>query len=190
MILVINNHTVTLKDLKKVLKKLGATFIIRDQKSSLSGLEKKHIKGIILSGGGPNLDKKINVKQIRADLMSLAENKVPILGICEGHQIIGAEFGGAVKTLKSYLINKKEKIKILKRSKIFKGLPKEIYAFEYHGRYVSQIPKEFDLAAESKEIKNEAFFHKTRPIFSVQFHPERSGEHGEKIINNFLTICK
>ena len=181
MILIINNHSLHLDSLKKVVKKLGHEILLKDQRSFLDDFKSSSIKGIILSGGGPDLDEKIDLDNIIADIAALLNFDVPVLGICEGHQILGTIFGGRIEKL----IEKREginKIKKLKDSVILAGIPKKFDAYEAHWRYIKKIPKSFDLVASSKKNKVEAISHKTKPIYGVQFHPEVSGEVGEKIL--------
>ena len=188
MILLIDNHSSYIGKIAEMLDEWKIKFTIKDQKSPLSDINKNKVKGIILSGGGPNIDKKINLSMIRADLVSLLDFNLPVLGICEGHQIISEVFGGEVGKLKK-TINKINKVRLLKKEAIFKGLPDIIEIKEDHGRYVKKIPEDFVLAATSKKDKIESLFHKTKPIFTIQFHPEGSGEFGEKIMKNFIDIC-
>jgi len=145
---------------------------------------------VILSGGGPLLDKKIYFKKIRADISCLINYTVPILGICEGHEIIGHACGGELVKLKKKARYTNLKLKILNKTKIFKGLPDTIEVYEHHSRYVKNVPDDLIITASSKKDKIEAFFHKKRPIFGVQFHPEKSGKAGEKIFKNFVELCK
>ena len=188
MILLINNHSNYLKSLENMLKRQKVNFILKNQESLIDDVEKRKIKGVILSGGGPELTRKIKLNKIRADIASILNFDVPVLGICEGHQIIGEIFEGEVSDLKKP-IYKKIKVKLVKKSPIFKNLPEEIEVQQSHARYVRKAPEEFEIAASSSKTKIESLFHKEKPIFSTQFHPEKSGENGEKIIKNFLEIC-
>lgn len=81
------------------------------------------------------------------------------------------------------------KVKILSKKKIFKGIPDEITVYEHHERYLKNIPDMLEIVASSRKTKVEAIFHKTRPIFGLQFHPEKSGKYGEKIFKNFVDLC-
>lgn len=188
VILIVNNHSPYVKELREIVEKRGMKIVVVDQRDDLSSIRKQEIEGIILSGGGPNLDRLIDIDDIKADIVSILNFSAPILGICEGHQIIAQVFGGKINRLKKYF-EKENKITILKKSAIFEGLDKEIIMKESHGRYVKSISEDFVIAATSEKTKIEAVFHKSKPIFSVQFHPEASGPNGQKIIENFLDIC-
>jgi GMP synthase (glutamine-hydrolysing) len=188
MLLIINNHSDWIRSLENELKRKQKRFILKDQSSLGKSISKKNIRGVILSGGMPNIDVKINMSKIRANMVALLTLDVPILGICLGHQIICESFGGDILKRKS-LIEENIRITILKQNKIFKGLPKQITVQESHKRFAKNLSSELQLAATSHEDKIEAVFHKSRPIFGTQFHPEKSGIHGDKIIENFLNIC-
>ena len=187
MILIIDNHSGNINKIEKILKKFNQKYKIQNQSSLFK--EIKNIKGIILTGGGLILDKKIMLNKIRADTSSIINYNVPVLGICLGHEIIGELCGAEISKLKKPIKDKEIKIKILKREAIFKNLPEEISVWENHSRHLSAIPNSFVLAATSQKSKAEALFHKTKPIYTVQFHPEESSEIGEQIIKNFLDIC-
>ena len=190
MLLIIDNHSGLVGSITRILDELKCKYIIKDQKSFLADINVEKIKGVILSGGGPDLDTEIDVNDIRADFAALINFDVPVLGICEGHEIIGYACGGTVKRLKDRVVTESNTVKILNKSKIFKGLPNEIKVYENHGCYVSNLPDFLELTATSSANTIEGFFHKTKPIYCVQFHPEESGEYGEKIIKNFVSLCK
>jgi GMP synthase (glutamine-hydrolysing) len=190
MILIVNNHSRNVPLIKDILKKYRFKFAEKDQKSLFRNLDSSKIKGVILSGGRPQLDQRLYFNKIRADVSCLINYDVPILGICEGHEIIAEACGGEVVKLRNPSRYASLRVKILKNSKIFKGLPEHIEVYEEHSRYARSLPKELVVSASSRKDTIEGLFHKNKPIFGVQFHPERSGEHGEKIIKNFLDICR
>ena len=188
MILIIDNHSGNLNKIKSILKKYNQNYLVKEQSSLFK--KSKNIKGIILTGGSLILDKKIMLSKIRADVSSIINYDVPILGICLGHELIAELCGAEVVKLKTPIKDKEIEIKILKRKAIFKDLPEKIVVWENHSRYLRAIPNSFNISATSGKSKTESLFHKTRPIFTVQFHAEESHEMGEKIIKNFLDIVK
>lgn len=189
MILIINNHSKNVPLIEDILKKNNVSYDIKDQKTMLKSIDESRYNGIILSGGIPVLDKEIHFNTIRADIACLINCDVPILGICVGHEIIGAACGAELIKLKNHSWIPDLKIKILKKTRIFKGLPDEIIAYEHHSRYLKNVPSDLIVAASSRKDTIEAIFHKKRPIFGLQFHPEKSGKAGEKIFRNFLDMC-
>ena len=113
----------------------------------------------------------------------LKEVKIPVLGICFGLQLIALTYGADIKNGKN--TKKDVKIEFLKKDKLFSGLPSEIEFHENHQERVS-MPTEFIHLAKSEDSLVEAFKHKTKDIYGVQFHPECSGEFGKIIFENFL----
>ncbi len=189
MILIIDNHSRNVPLIEKILKKQNIKYTIKDQKTMLRTIEKSRYRGIIMSGGVPCLDEKISFNTIRADIACLVNSSVPILGICVGHEIIGAACGAELVKLKKPSLNPKLKVNILTKTRIFKDLPDTITVYEHHSRYLKDLPDELLIAASSRKDRIEAIFHKKRPIFGLQFHPEKSGAAGIKILHNFLDIC-
>ena len=190
MIIIVNNDSESIPELIEILTKLKIKYKIINRDSVYKEGGKEKISGIILSGGGLSIDKNILLKNIRADLFSLLEFKVPILGICLGHEIICEVFGGEVIKLKKPSFSKALKININDKSDLFKNFPDKIKVYEHHTRYVRNLPINFVVTASSERDKIESFSNKKKKIYGVQFHPELSGEYGEKVIRNFLDICK
>lgn len=189
MIVIIDNHSKNIRYIKDILKKLHTPYIVKDQRSFFKDFEKYDINGVILSGGGPLLDLDIDFSRLRADLACLINLDVPVLGICLGYELIGEACGGNVLKLKKPSLNKKHKVKILNKNRIFKNLPDVIYVYEHHFRYLRDVPKVLEISARSKRDKIEAFFHKKKKLYGLQFHPEKSGKAGEIIFENFLNEC-
>ena len=116
----------------------------------------------------------------------------PFLGICFGHQLIGAAYGSEVVDL-GHNIREFKQIKLLGADPIFDGLPGSIRVSESHRQALANVPEGFRHLAESATSQVEAIAHKTRLIYGLQFHPERSDEkhpHGRMIIQNFLKIAE
>jgi len=190
MILIINNHSKKNKKLEAILRNFDVPYIVKDQRSYLKGFRIQHkVKGVILTGGKPDLDKKINLNKIRADLVCLINYDVPILGICEGHELIAYTSGGAIRRLKKRFKTNAQIVKICSKKDLFKGLPDKIIVTENHSGFVDYLPDFFELTATSRKDRVEGISHKEKPIFGVQFHPETSGEFGVKILKNFVKIC-
>src|SRR5690348_3654271 len=116
------------------------------------------------------------------------EAKFPILGICYGHQIIGSAFGAPMRDL-GQMFRGYEEVSVVRNHPLFDGLPSELVVAESHRQELTRIPDEFHHIAQSKTTKIEAIAHRSKPIYGVQFHPERSTEdhpHGRMIIRNLL----
>jgi GMP synthase (glutamine-hydrolysing) len=122
---------------------------------------------------------------------------LPLLGICFGHQMLCWTFGAEVGTLNEQIVNCFENIRVIKTNELFAGFKEEqtISLAENHYDYVLKDSLEcvgFTLLADSPSCEVEAVKHKTKPFYSVQFHPERiivKGEvhpEGHRVIENFF----
>jgi GMP synthase (glutamine-hydrolysing) len=116
----------------------------------------------------------------------LANLKLPSLGICYGHQMLAFASGAEIKSGKR--IEGYETVRIFEFKDLFKGIHKEIVVTESHQEFITleTLGKTgFLLIAESDSCQVEAIRHSDLPLYGTQFHFERSGEIGEKIIENF-----
>ena len=112
--------------------------------------------------------------------------KVPTLGICFGHQLFARTFGAQV--LSGELIERDETVIISEPGPLFHGMGPEAEFLESHREYVDGDAIEragWHVIARSASCPVEAMHHPTRPLYGVQFHPERSGVNGEKLFDNF-----
>lgn len=112
--------------------------------------------------------------------------KVPALGICFGHQLFARAFG--VQVLSGELVERDETILISEPGPLFHDMGPEMEFRESHREYVDGEAIEragWHVTARSASCPVEAMHHPTRPLFGVQFHPERSGLNGEKLFDNF-----
>jgi GMP synthase (glutamine-hydrolysing) len=145
---------------------------------------------VIISGSEDCISKE---KYFKNFLKFLKNIKTPLLGICYGHQIMAKAFGveiihGLEKIIKPYPKNPEE-VFIINKDEIFHGLDNKINVYESHKEYVDPINLRkfgFKLLANSKSCPVEAIKHFKKPLYGVQFHIERSGETGKKIIQNFF----
>lgn len=145
----------------------------------------------ILTGSNFTLSRP-DTRMVFQQEMDLARKlDMPFLGICFGHQLIGAAYGSEVADLGRTIREIKE-IRLLDKDPVFDGLPEAIRVSESHRQALRQVPKGFRHLAESASSRVEAICHETRPIYGFQFHPERSDEkhpHGRMIIQNFLKLA-
>lgn len=114
--------------------------------------------------------------------------KLPTLGICFGHQLLARSFGAEVKKGNT-LIERDEKIKVVSEWDIFFGLFPETTMRESHQEFVtpeSIVKIGWEIGAISESCPVEAVRHPELPLFGVQFHPERSGESGARLFENFF----
>jgi len=147
---------------------------------------------LILSGAPVHFTPS-EVDMYRTELEYLRVTELPVLGICHGHQLI-AKAHGANMLSGDYILGF-EKVQVLEPDVLFNGWKRGDYITvrEVHSDYVEELPREFEPLATSITCKVEAFKHKSRPLYGVQFHPEitideenRVYPDGIRILKNFL----
>lgn len=142
----------------------------------------------IIIGPGPGRPADAGICE---ELIKTAAGRIPILGICLGHQAICEAFGGTVSHAKRLMHGKKSMITVDENSAIFRGLNREISAARYHSLAAidRDFPDELAITARTSDGEIMAVEHKKHPVFGLQFHPESIlTENGEKIMRNFLEI--
>ena len=143
---------------------------------------------VILTGSSALLSKPRTQELFQPEMDLVRKAKFPVLGICYGHQIIGSAFNAPMRDL-GQMLRGYEKIDIVKKHPLFEGLPSEIVVAESHRQELTKIPEGFQHLAQSTTSKVEAMVHRSKPIYGVQFHPERSNDehpHGRIILQNLL----
>jgi len=159
--------------------------VIRNDKIDGRTILKKKYDKIVISPGPGNPNQAGNcLKIVRAVF-----KKIPILGVCLGHQIIGQVFGGKVVRAKNLMHGKTSKIKHYKKG-LFKNIHNNFLATRYHSLIVDRksLPKDLIITAETKNRTIMGLMHKDYNIHGFQFHPESiSTKMGIKLIKNFLS---
>ena len=165
--------------------KVNVDVIRNDQITSNQILKRKYNK-IVISPGPGNPNQSGNCLKIVKSLY----NKIPILGVCLGHQIIGQVFGSKIVQTKKLMHGKTSKI-ISKKLGILKNLPTSFEATRYHSLIIDKktLSKELEITAESKDGLVMGVQHKKYAVHGVQFHPESiKTKLGIKILKNFIKI--
>ena len=171
MILLIDNYDSFTYNLVHYVSELGTEVVVRrNDKITVKQALDLDPSGILLSPGPCDPDKA----GICLDLVGAASlSRIPLLGVCLGHQTIGQYFGG--KVIKCHeIVHGKMGIINHKNSHLFKGLPSPIEATRYHSLIVerSTLPDELTVTAETEDGVIMGLSHKNLPIHGVQFHPE------------------
>jgi len=187
-ILVIDNYDSFTHNLVQYLGELGAEPVVfRNDALTLEQVGKLAPSGIVISPGpGHPEDKKYF--GICADVLREVSPRVPTLGVCLGHQGIGAVYGGRVVGARELRHGKTSRIYHDGKG-VFRGLPNGFRAARYHSLVLqrSSLPKELELSAESEDGEVMGVRHRHFPIEGIQFHPESVlTEHGKRILANFL----
>ena len=165
--------------------KVKVDVIRNDQITSNEILKRKYNK-IVISPGPGNPDQSGNCLKIVKSLYK----KIPILGVCLGHQIIGQVFGSKIVQAKKLMHGKTSKI-ISKKLGILRNLPKSFEATRYHSLIIDKktLSKHLEITAESKDGLVMGVQHKKYDVHGVQFHPESiKTKLGIKILKNFIRI--
>jgi GMP synthase-like glutamine amidotransferase len=143
---------------------------------------------VILTGSSALLSKPRTSELFQPEMDLVRKARFPILGICYGHQIIGSAFGAPMRDL-GQMLRGYEKVSVVRKHPLFDGLPSDLVVAESHRQELTKVPDEFQHLAQSTTSKVEAIVHRSRSIYGVQFHPERSTDdhpHGRFIIQNLL----
>ena len=191
MILLIDNYDSFTYNLVHYVEELGHNVqVYRNDKISLKKIAKLNPKKIIISPGPCTP----NEAGICLDLVKRFYDKMPILGVCLGHQSIGQAFGAKIIKASKIMHGKTSKVSNL-GSKIFKGLPTSFEATRYHSLVIKNetLPKNFRVISETIDNKKNVIMgieHENYPCYGVQFHPESiaSVPFGKKIMKNFLNL--
>ena len=158
--------------------------VIRNDKITSNEILKSKYNKIVISPGPGNPDQAGNCLKIVKDVYK----KIPILGVCLGHQVIGQVFGGKIVKAKNLMHGKISKIKHNKKG-LFKNIQNNFEATRYHSLIVDKksFPKDLIITAETKNKTIMGLMHKDYNIHGFQFHPESiSTKMGMKLIKNFI----
>jgi len=191
MVFVLDNYDSFTYNLVQYLGELGAEVEVRrNDQVSVTDVEALHPDRILVSPGPctPS-DAGISVELIRH-----FTGKVPVLGVCLGHQAIGEAFGGKIVRAKNLMHGKTSRVEHDGRT-IFQGVTSPMTATRYHSLIVSDdgLPAELEVSARSLERDGSQVImglrHRKFPVEGVQFHPESVlTDQGKKLVANFLAL--
>jgi len=198
-----NGRLADMKRIKTRLEELAGVrcFVTHYLSVSSERIEKSSVKAIALNAA----DKEI-LKGEREKLFKLIRGlRVPIIGFCGGGQLLAEAYGGEISFMRdlrlgevdprpSYQPGKFKEwgflpIRIVKPDPIFNGMQGKIVVREMHAWFISKLPSEFEILAESDECPAQLIRHKTKTVYGCQFHPERydpAHEDGKAILVNFF----
>jgi len=189
MILLIDNYDSFTFNLVHFLGDLGVRCTVR-RNDALSVMDALALapEAIVLSPGPCTPDEA----GICLDLISAAAGRVPVLGVCLGHQAIGQAFGGQVVRSGKPMHGKLSAVRH-GGTDLFDGLPSPFQATRYHSLVVEPgtLPDALAPTAWTEDGVIMGLRHRTLPLFGVQFHPESiASEHGHQILANFLALAR
>ncbi|MGA2415065.1 MAG: aminodeoxychorismate/anthranilate synthase component II [Candidatus Sulfotelmatobacter sp.] len=191
MVFVLDNYDSFTYNLVQYLGELGAQVEVRrNDQVTIAGVEAMQPERIVISPG-PCTPQDAGIS---IDLIRHFGAKVPILGVCLGHQAIGAAFGGHVVRA-PHLMHGKTSAVVHDNKSIFQGLPMPMTATRYHSLIVEEknLPAELEVSAWTKEKDGSRTImglrHREFPVEGVQFHPESVlTDSGKKLVENFLAL--
>jgi anthranilate synthase/aminodeoxychorismate synthase-like glutamine amidotransferase len=187
MILLIDNYDSFTYNLVQYLGELGARCqVYRNDEIDLANIEEKAPKYLVVSPG-PCTPKEAGVSEGAIRRMA---GRIPILGVCLGHQCIGSAFGGKIIRAGRLMHGKSSPIHHDGRT-IYQGLPNPFQAIRYHSLLIEResLPDCLEISAETKEGEIMGVRHKDLAVEGVQFHPESIMTQGGKILlKNFLEM--
>lgn len=187
MILMIDNYDSFTYNLVQYLGELGQVVkVFRNDALTIKDIQKLNPDKIVISPGpGRPEDAGISCAVIRE-----FGGKIPILGVCLGHQAIGYVFGGKIVGAKKLMHGKTSKIYHNKKD-IFKNIPNPFLATRYHSLLVEKksLPACLEITASTKDDEIMGLKHKEYPVWGVQFHPESIlTKSGKQILDNFIKL--
>lgn len=189
MILLIDNYDSFSYNLVQLIGELDPDIkVIRNDELTVDQIEQLHPTHIILSPG-PGYPKDAGVCE---EVVAKLKGKIPILGVCLGHQGICEVFGAKICHAKQLMHGKKSNVKIDSEDMIFQGLPERIDVARYHSLIadIQTIPEELKVISVDDNNEVMAVRHRKYPVYGLQFHPESIlTPDGKVMIQNFLNIA-
>jgi para-aminobenzoate synthetase component 2 len=185
----IDNYDSFVYNLVRYFEEIGEEVeVVRNDKINMHMIDESRYLGIIISPG-PKNPKEAG---LCLNIIDKFKGKVPILGICLGHQCIGHYFGGEIVKGQTPMHGKISEV-IHNDKGIFSNIKNPLNVTRYHSLIIDKesLPEELEVIAETSDKVIMGIKHKTLPIYGVQFHPEAElTEEGHKLLENFVSECK
>jgi anthranilate synthase/aminodeoxychorismate synthase-like glutamine amidotransferase len=187
VILLLDNYDSFTYNLAQYLGELGCQVEVhRNDRISVAQIAQRNPERIVISPG-PCTPEEAGIS---VELVQKLAGKIPILGVCLGHQAIGAAFGGKIIRAPKLFHGKTSQIRH-DGSGVFRGLPNPFTATRYHSLIVERksLPAELQVTAETDEDIIMGMQHRNYPLMGVQFHPESVlTDSGKQLLKNFLSL--
>ena len=187
MMLVIDNYDSFTYNLVQYLGEMSVPMEVhRNDQITLDEISAKNPERILISPG-PCSPKEAGLSN---DIIMAYAGKIPLLGVCLGHQCIGYSFGAEI-VVNHRLMHGKTSPIIHDGKDLFEGIPSPFNATRYHSLIVNRasLPDCFEITSETEEGEIMGMRHKTLPLWGVQFHPESIlTDHGKTLLGNFLEL--
>ena len=189
-LLVIDNYDSFTYNLVQYLGELGVeTDVVRNDVETVDELLARKPDGLVISPGpGTPTGAGVSVEAVRR----FGESRIPVFGVCLGHQSIGQAFGGKIVRARSIMHGKTSRIDHDDRG-VFAGLPRPFEATRYHSLVIEEesMPDVLEITARTEDGEIMGVRHCDLPVEGVQFHPESIlTRAGKDLLGNFVRICK
>ncbi|MBL06986.1 MAG: anthranilate/aminodeoxychorismate synthase component II [Chloroflexi bacterium] len=187
MIVLLDNYDSFTYNLFQYISELGEEVVVlRNNETSISEIENYSPSHLVISPGPSNPENA----GISNDSIQHFSKKIPVLGVCLGHQCLGNTYGANIIQAEEIMHGKISKITHDGKG-LFDGVPNPFKAVRYHSLIIDEdsLPNNFEITARSESGIIQGIRHKSLSLEGVQFHPESiETEHGKKILNNFLKM--
>ncbi|AKP51194.1 anthranilate synthase component II [Cyclobacterium amurskyense] len=185
MILLIDNFDSFSHILADYFRRTGEKVTVLRNNVSLKEVQTYDFSALVISPGPETPDKAGNLMEILAHYY----DKVPVLGICLGHQALGTFFGAGLVRSPWPMHGKISTVCRTKNHEVLMGLPEHFNVTRYHSLELENIPDCMELILEGEKGEIMALAHKYLPILGIQFHPEAHlTEHGQQLIQNWINL--
>ena len=185
MIILIDNYDSFTYNLYQYLSELGQEVeVVRNDKTTIDEIEKSAPERLVISPG-PSTPLNAGISN---EVIKYFGPRIPLLGVCLGHQCIGYSYGGKYGQAKKIMHGKSSLI-YHENKGVFRGLPNPFSAIRYHSLVVKKesLPDCFEITARTDDDEIMGLRHKEHPVEGIQFHPESfMTENGKDILKNFL----
>ena len=189
MLLLVDNYDSFTYNLFHYLGELGTKVkVVRNDEVTAQEALAMKPEGIVLSPGPCTP----NEAGICLDVIEKAHGRMPILGVCLGHQAIGQAYGGRIVRAPEPMHGKLSRVHHTGKS-VFRGLNNDFLATRYHSLTIDppSMPASLEITATSEDGVIQGVMHKTHPVHGVQFHPESiASENGHALLANFLALAR
>ena len=189
MILLIDNYDSFTYNLFHYLGQLGAKVDVRRNDELTAGQALALKPDAVVLSPGPCTP---NEAGMCLSLIKEADGRLPILGVCLGHQAIGQAYGGTIVRAPEPMHGKLSRIRHSGKS-VFRGLNNDFQATRYHSLTIApdSMPAALEVTATSNDGVIQGVMHKSHPVHGVQFHPESiASENGHALLENFLKLAR
>ena len=189
MLLLIDNYDSFTYNLFHYLGQLGADVVVkRNDEIAVADVFAMKPDAVVLSPGPCTP----NEAGICLSLIEKAQGRLPILGVCLGHQSIGQAYGGKIVRAPEPMHGKLSKVHHTGKS-VFRGLNNDFNATRYHSLTIApdSVPGDLEVTATSDDGVIQGVMHRSHPVHGVQFHPESiASENGHALLANFLAMTR